>query len=155
MNVLFVCLGNICRSPIAEALLRKKYIENGIESEVDSAGFEPYHINKPPDAKAIKTAKFYGLELGGKARIFVKADFDRFDRIYVMDAQNYNDIKELARSKDDMKKVDYVLNLIEPGKNLTLADPFHTGIDNCHTIYKKLDKATDILLEEVKSTTLV
>ncbi|PLX12104.1 MAG: protein-tyrosine-phosphatase [Marinilabiliales bacterium] len=155
MNVLFVCLGNVCRSPIAEALLKKKYSENGIEFEVDSAGFEPYHINKSPDEKAIRTAKYYGLELTGKSRLFVKADFDRFDKIYGMDTQNIRDIKELARSDEDLKKVDYILNLLEPGKNKTLADPFHTGIENCHVIFKKLDKATDVLVEEVKKSLLV
>ncbi|NOY49140.1 MAG: low molecular weight phosphotyrosine protein phosphatase [Chlorobi bacterium] len=151
MNVLFVCLGNICRSPIAEALLKKKYAENDLDFKVDSAGFEPYHINKPPDEKATNTAKYYGLKLTGRARLFVKSDFQHFDRIYAMDAQNINDIKELARSDEDMEKVDLIMNLIEPGKNEMLPDPFHSGVDNCHTVYKKLDKATDKLLEEAKN----
>jgi protein-tyrosine phosphatase len=154
MNVLFVCLGNICRSPIAEALLKKKYAENNIDFDVDSAGFEPYHINKPPDEKATNTAKFYGLRLTGRARLFVKSDFQQFDRIYAMDTQNINDIRELADSEEDMKKVDLIMNLIEPGKNKTLPDPFHSGIDNCHTVFKKLDKATDKLLEEAKNLSM-
>jgi len=150
MNVLFVCLGNVCRSPIAEALLRKKYAENGIEAEVCSAGFEPYHINKAPDEKAIKTGKFYGLNISGQARLFIKSDFDRFDKIFAMDAQNYSDIIELARTKADVDKVDLIMNSIEPGKNKTLPDPFHSGVDNCHTVYKLLDKATDEILKEAK-----
>ncbi len=150
MNVLFVCLGNICRSPIAEALLKKKYAKEGIDAEVCSAGFEPYHINKPPDEKAISTGKYYGLEIGGMARLFVKDDFDRFDKIYVMDSQNYHDVIELIRTKNDVDKVDLIMNTVEPGKNKTLPDPFHSGIDNCHTVYKLLDKATDEIVKLAK-----
>lgn len=154
MNVLFVCLGNICRSPIAEALLRKKFAENSINFNVESAGFEPYHINKPPDKKAVSTAKFYGLNLKGKARLFNVEDFDNFDRIYAMDSQNISDLRYHSRNDDDMKKVDLILNLIEPGKNKTLPDPFRSGTENCHEVYKKLDLATDKLVEEAKNLSL-
>ena len=150
MNVLFVCLGNVCRSPIAEALLKKKFAEEGIEGEVCSAGFEPYHINKPPDVKAISTGKFYGLEITGLARLFVKEDFDRFDKIYAMDSQNYHDVVELIRTKEDVDKIDLIMNTIEPGKNKTLPDPFHSGVDNCHTVYKLLDQATDAIVKLAK-----
>lgn len=151
MNVLFVCLGNICRSPIAEALLKKKYVENNIDANVDSAGFEPYHINKPPDEKALKTAKKYGLELTGNARIFVKNDFDRFDKIYAMDMQNYLDIIELCRNKDDKDKVDLIMNVIDSGKNSTLPDPFRRGSENYDDVYKILDEATDALVKIAKN----
>jgi protein-tyrosine phosphatase len=147
MNVLFVCLGNVCRSPIAEALLKKKYAEHNIKANVDSAGFEPYHINKPPDNKAIKAAKKYGLKLSGNARIFVKDDFDRFDRIYAMDAQNYMDLIELCRNENDKSKVDLIMNVIEAGKNSNLPDPFRSGDENYDDVYEILDKATDSLVK--------
>lgn len=151
MNVLFVCLGNICRSPIAEALLKKKYAKNNINAIVDSAGFEPYHINKPPGEKALKTAKKYGLELSGKSRIFVKNDFDRFDKIYALDMQNYLDIIELCRNEKDKKKVDLIMNVIEPGKNSTLPDPLRSGSENFDDVFKILDEATDVLVKIAKN----
>lgn len=147
MNVLFVCLGNIFRSPIAESLLKKKYADNNIESKVDSAGFEPYHINKPPDEKAIKTCKKHGLEIDGKSRLFVKVDFDIYDKIYAMDTQNYLDIIELIRNKSDVDKVDLVMNTIHPGKNITLPDPFRSGNEDYDNVYEILDKVTDRLVE--------
>lgn len=150
MNVLFVCLGNICRSPIAEALLKKKYAKLGIESEVGSAGFEPYLINKPPDEKAAKTAQIYGVTLEGSSRLFVKDDFDRFDKIYTMDSQNYHDVVELARKKSDIDKVELLMNTIDPGKNKTLPDPYHSGTDNCRTVFELIDKATDVIVEIAK-----
>ncbi len=84
------------------------------------------------------------------ARLFVKDDFDRFDKIYVMDSQNYHDVIELIRTKNDVDKVDLIMNTVEPGKNKTLPDPFHSGIDNCHTVYKLLDKATDEIVKLAK-----
>ncbi len=106
MNILFVCLGNICRSPMAEGILKKIYTEKGIKGTVDSAGFESFHINDMPDPpRAINVAKSYGIDISQKkARIFLKADFDRFDRIYVMDVKNMNDVLELARNDNDRKK---------------------------------------------------
>jgi len=147
MNILFVCLGNICRSPIAEALLKKKYTENNIDAKVDSAGFEPYHINRPPDKKAIKISKKNGLEIGGRSRLFIKADFDIYDKIFAMDSQNYEDVIELSRSKNDLKKVDLIMNIIEPGRNKNLPDPFRSGNENYDDVYEILDKVTDKLVE--------
>lgn len=150
MNVLFVCLGNICRSPIAEALLKKKYAEHKIESKVDSAGFEPYHINKPPDEKAITICEKNGLEIDGKSRIFVKTDFDDFDKIYAMDTQNYMDIIELSRSKSDIDKVDLIMNVIDSGKNKNLPDPLRSGNENYDNVYEILDKVTDQIVKMAK-----
>jgi protein-tyrosine phosphatase len=147
MNVLFICNGNICRSPIAAALLRKKFEDKNIPGEVSSAGFESFNINEPPDPIAVKIAKKYNLDLNHKARIFIKKDFENFDKIYVMDTRNYRDVKELARNKEDLTKIDYLMNVIEPGKNKTIADPSMSGHIEIETIYNLLDKATDKILE--------
>ena len=151
MNILFVCLGNVCRSPMAVGLLRKKFTENNIDGFVDSAGFESYTINEPPDKRAIKTAKKYGVEVSGEARIFIKDDFDKFDKIYVMDMQNYRDVKELARNKSDLKKIDYLLNVLHPGKNETVPDPYLQGEHNCHVVFELLDKATTKIVENIQA----
>ena len=152
MNVLFVCLGNVCRSPMAEGLLRKKFEENNIEGFVDSAGFESFTINEAPDKRAVKVAKKFGVEVSGKARLFLKSDFDKFDKIYVMDTLNYRDVKDLARSKSDFEKVDYLLNVLHPGKNETVPDPFLQGEHECRIIYDLLDKATTKIVENITTS---
>lgn len=150
MNILFVCMGNIYRSPLAEALLRKKYSENNISGEVSSAGFESFFINEPPDLRIREIAEKNGLILSGRARIFLKSDFDRFDKIYVMDTQNYRDVIDLARNEKDKSKIDYMLNVLEPGKNKTMPDPWRSGIKDLDTVYLMLDKATDRIVDMAK-----
>ncbi len=150
MNVLFVCLGNICRSPLAEAFLKRKYQDHNIESRVDSAGFESFNINEPPDEKANELAKTYGISLEGKARLFLKSDFDNFDKIYVMDMQSYTDIRDLARSDDDLEKVDYLMHLLHPKKKGPIADPFIQGGKDSSKILSLIDQATDEILKMAK-----
>lgn len=150
MNILFVCMGNIYRSPLAEALLRKKYSQNNISGEVSSAGFESFFINEPPDSRVREIAEKNGLVLKGRARIFLKSDFDRFDKIYVMDTQNYRDVIDLARNENDKSKIDYMLNVLEPGKNKTMPDPWRSGIEDLDTVYLMLDKATDRIVDMAK-----
>lgn len=150
MNILFVCTGNICRSPIAEALLKRKYQENNIEGLVDSAGFSPTTINDQPDPRAIEAAGKKGLELSGTSRLFMKKDFDKFDLIYVMDAKNYQEVRELARNKDDKAKVDYLMNVIEPGKNHIVPDPIHSGTVGFDDIINIIDKITSKIVEDIK-----
>lgn len=135
---------------MAEAILRKKYSENNITSEVSSAGFESFFINEPPDSRAREIAEKHGLNLAGRARIFLKSDFDRYDRIYVMDTQNYRDVIDLARNENDLEKIDYMLNVLEPGKNKTMPDPFRSGLSNLDYVYGLLDKATDRIVEMAK-----
>lgn len=150
MNVLFICMGNICRSPLAEALLKKKYSENNISGEVSSAGFESFFINEPPDSRAREIAEKHGLNLSGRARIFLKSDFDRFDKIFVMDTQNYRDVLDLARSEQDKRKIDYMLNVLEPGRNKTMPDPFRNGLKDMDSVYFLIDKATDKIVDMAK-----
>lgn len=149
MNILFVSLQNVCRSPIAEALLKKKYNDHNINGRVDSAGFESFHINDPPDPRVIEVAQKHGIILDRKARLFLKADFDHFDKIYVMDTQNFRDVKDLSRNKNDLDKIDYLMNLVHPGKNETLPEPFVHGTKNCNEIFQILDAATDAIVSQV------
>lgn len=150
MNVLFVCMGNICRSPLAEALLKKKYAEHNVPGDVSSAGFESFFINEPPDVRAREIARQYGLNLPGRARIFLKSDFDRYDKIYVMDTQNYRDVLDLVRNEKDKKKIEYMLDVLEPGKNRTMPDPIKSGIYDMEYVYQLLDRATDKIVEQAK-----
>ena len=107
MKILFVCLGNICRSPLAEGILRKKLNAQHIAGTIHSAGFEPYHEGQHPDPRSISTARKHDIDISNKlARLFSVNDFDIYDRIFVMDGLNYSDVMGVARNEEDRKKVD-------------------------------------------------
>ncbi len=151
MNVLFLCLGNTCRSPIAAELLKKKFQENHISGEVDSAGFEAFFINEKPDDRAVEVARNHGLDIEGHgARLFREDDFEKFNQIYVMDHKNMRDVKSFIRKEEDLEKVDYLMNLVEPGKNLNLADPFYHELEKCEEVFDMMDKACDKIVEIIK-----
>ncbi len=129
MNILFVCLGNICRSPLAEGILKSKLEGKKFPFIIESAGFESYHINESPDQRAIKIAKEHGIDISeNKCRLFTTEDFDNFDVIYVMDASNYRDVQYFARTEKDMNKVKYILSEID-GRERSVPDPYY-GIDS-------------------------
>jgi len=150
MNVLFVCTGNICRSPIAAAFLRKKFNENNIEGLVESAGFSPTTINDPPDTRAVEAAEKFNLKLEGCSRIFVKKDFDKFDKIFVMDTLNFREVKYLAKNKDEESKIDYLMNVLHPGTNQTVPDPINSGTVDMEEIAKIMDRITDVIVDQNK-----
>jgi len=146
MNILFVCAGNIGRSPLAKAILKKKFKDEGISAEVDSAGFETLYINERPDKRILDFCEKIGLEITDRARIFRKEDFKNFDKIYVMDTRTYRDVKELARNDEQLAKIDYLMNLIEPGKNKIVPDPITSWQIDIEEVYNILDKATDVIV---------
>ncbi len=142
MNVMFLCLENVCRSPLAEGVLKRMYSENGIKGIVESAGFESFNINDFPDERAAKVAALHKIDITSKrAKLFSEEDFDRFDHIYVMDLKSMQDVKDFARGEYDLNKVDYLMNLIEPGKNLSIADPYEKGFDECEKVFELIEKA--------------
>lgn len=149
-KVLFVCLGNICRSPLADGILRRKIAERGLKIEVDSAGTAAYHIGHAPDSRMVATAKNRGTDISFlRARQFKNSDFEDFDYIYVMDQSNYVNVVSLARTEADKKKVELMLNLVKPGKNHEVPDPYYGGQAGFDHVYDLLDEATDILLEKL------
>lgn len=143
MKILMVCLGNICRSPLAEGILRKKVEEYGLSWTVDSAGTGHWHIGQLPDRRSIATARQFGLDITDqRARQFTQADFDRFDQILVMDTSNLSDVLRLARSEADRQKVMLILDLVYPGQNQSVPDPYWD--DNGFTaVYQMLDEACE------------
>ena len=151
MKVLMVCLGNICRSPIAMAILRDKFKKMNIEGEVQSAGFEPYHNGDPADDRAMAIVKEHGLDLSDHtARLFRKDDFDQFDLIYVMDNTNYQDVMFMARNEEDKKKVRYIMNEVHPGKNQQVPDPYYGGAYKFKEVYDLLEQACQKIAESAK-----
>jgi protein-tyrosine phosphatase len=149
MKILMVCLGNICRSPLAEGILREKIKD--MDAEVDSAGTSAYHVDEAPDPRSIKIARKHGINISDlRGRQFSIADFDRFDRIYVMDESNYQNVLDLARNEADKNKVDFLLNEVEPGINNEVPDPYYGGDRGFDDVYKMLDAATDQIVKKIK-----
>lgn len=151
MKILMVCLGNICRSPMAEGIMQAKIKKYKVDATVDSAGFEPFHTGDLPDYRAIKVMNHHGIDITGqRSRLFRKSDFDTFDRIYVMDKGNYNDVRSMANNQQDMQKVDFILNCLDPGKNNPVPDPYSGGEAGFENVYKLLDSAIEQITVNLK-----
>ncbi len=135
-----VCLGNICRSPLAEGILKSKVNLN--EVTIDSAGTAAYHVGNLPDPRSIAVAKKHGIDITTqRARKFIVKDFDSFDFIYVMDQNNFDDLLKLARNKEDKKKVLLILNEVRPFQNNSVPDPYYGGDAGFENVYQMLNKA--------------
>lgn len=149
MKYLMVCLGNICRSPMAEGLLRRKLNDIGSRSVVASCGFEPYHIGDSADARAQKTMAAHGIDIcGHKARLFHPDDFKEYDLIFAMDNFNMGDIKRIAGNGEHLSKVDLLLNVQYPGENKVVPDPYYGNSDGFELTYSVLDKALDAVISK-------
>ncbi|WP_028281849.1 low molecular weight protein-tyrosine-phosphatase [Olleya marilimosa] len=139
-KILMVCLGNICRSPLAEGILQSK-LDNNL-FVVDSAGTSSYHIGNKPDPRSIAIAKKKGIDITQQqARQFVKQDFLDFDIIYAMDNSNYNNIIALAENDKQKSKVNLILNESYPEQNLDVPDPYYGGDKGFETVFNMLDEA--------------
>ena len=150
MKVLMVCLGNICRSPMAQGILESKVSEQGLNVEVDSAGTAAYHIDEHPDTRAIAKTNEYGIDISYyRGRQIAENDFDDFDLIYVMDNYNFRDVLSISRNEDDRKKVDMIMNSVFPGDNMSVPDPYYGGGEGFENVYQLLDKACDKIIERL------
>ena len=149
MKILMVCLGNICRSPLAEGILRHKIKEAELDWEVQSAGTGSWHIGEAPDPRSQKIAKINGIDISKqKAQKFSQKHFAEFDRIYTMDSSNYRDVVNMAINEEDKNKVELIMNLVEPGKNKAVPDPYYDD-DLYATVYEMLDKACEEIMKEL------
>lgn len=142
-----VCLGNICRSPLAEGILASKV---GDDVFVDSAGTSDWHVGKAPDPRSIEVAAQHDLDISHlRGRQFTVEDFDNFDLIYVMDASNYQNVVRLARTQEDEDKIIMILNEVNQGRNEQVPDPYYGGDDGFEKVYQLLDEATDRILMKI------
>ncbi len=150
MKVLMVCLGNICRSPMAEGILRDKAIERGIRLTIDSAGTNRFHTGEAPDHRAVAKMKEHGHDITDlRARTIEPEDFGKFDRIYVMDASNMQNVLRVPHKPAHSSKVRMFLNEFQPNGNQAVPDPYYGGDDGFEDVYQLLDKACDAFLNSL------
>ncbi len=153
IRVLFVCLGNICRSPLAEALMRSRAPKGLVE--VDSAGTSGFHQGEPPDYRTRKSAAKHDLSMEGiRSRPFLPDDFDRFDLILAMDRSNRDALLDLAPDPMQKAKIRMMLEVLEPsaefGAELEVPDPFHGGEEGFESVYRLLERACDAWIDQWK-----
>jgi len=148
-RILMVCLGNICRSPLAEGLLQSKL--NFTKFKVDSAGTYGGHAGSQPDKRSIAVAHKNGLDISPqRSRKFVIEDFNHFDMIYAMDDSNFKDLMSLAKTSEHQSKIRKILDEAFPGQSLEVPDPYHGGQQGFETVYKMLDKATSVIATKLQ-----
>ena len=149
-KILMVCLGNICRSPLAEGVLRTKVEKYDLNIVIDSAGTSNYHIGQHPDSRTIINARTHDIDISNlRARQFSVDDYDAFDHIFVMDSSNYADVVSLARNENDKQKVEMILNRVYPGSNMSVPDPYFGGEQGFENVFILLDKACDVIVESL------
>jgi len=146
MKILMVCLGNICRSPLAHGIMENLVKEKGLDWEVDSAGTGDWHIGQAPDQRSIAVARQYGIDISSQCcRQFTIQDFDDYDRIFVMDRMNLRDVLNLSRDEEDRAKIRLLLDKEEvpdPYYEDSQFDPVFRMIENgCRAILEKELKA--------------
>jgi protein-tyrosine phosphatase len=146
-KVLMVCLGNICRSPLAEGILRSKVDSDKVV--VDSAGTAGYHIGNPPDKRSIAVARKYGLDISNqRCRKFSRLDFLEFDLIYVMDRSNFSDVANLANNAQEAQKVKLLLSEVDLGLQ-EVPDPYYGGDDGFENVYQMVNQACEAIAKKL------
>jgi protein-tyrosine phosphatase len=149
MRILMVCLGNICRSPLAEGIMQHKIRQRNLNWIVDSAGTGYWHAGERPDPRSISIARKYGIDITNqRARQIQSVDFERFDLIFVMDTQNYSDVLRLAVTDEHSNKVQLILNESHPEENRSVPDPYYDD-NGFEAVFHMLDEACDAFLDKV------
>lgn len=142
VRVLMVCLGNICRSPLAEGILKSKV--DSTKVKIDSAGTGGWHVGELPDIRSIEVARKNLIDITDqRCRKFSYLDFEEYDLIYVMDSSNFSDVMDLAVNEKDREKVRLILDEIHPGDNRDVPDPYYGGPQGFDNVYAMLNEACD------------
>ncbi len=152
MKILMVCLGNICRSPLAEGILQHKAWEAGLNWSVESAGTNGYHDGEPPHRLSQKVATQNGINIcQQRSRRFTAFDFQRYDKIYAMAEDVIYEMRRIAGKDFSDKKVDLLMNELYPGKNLDVPDPWSGPESGYHEVYRMMEEACDAIIKRTKN----
>jgi protein-tyrosine phosphatase len=147
MKILMVCLGNICRSPLAEGVLQDKAFKAGLNWSVESAGTNGYHNGEAPHRLSQKVARLNGVDISHqRSRRLRPEDFDVYDKIYAMAEDVVDDMKRIAGKKYNADKVELLMNEMYPGKNMDVPDPWYGTEPGYHEVYKMMDEAADAII---------
>ncbi|MCJ7935507.1 MAG: low molecular weight phosphotyrosine protein phosphatase [Chryseobacterium sp.] len=147
MKILMVCLGNICRSPLAEGIMKSKVPENFL---VDSAGTISMHEGEHPDKRAVKTASGHGIDISRqRSRPITKADFENFDKIYCMDIDVYEEVVSQAKNEAERRKVSLFLEPAGDYKNAEVPDPYWGDMKDFEEVFQLLDKGCDAIRKQI------
>jgi protein-tyrosine phosphatase len=148
VKILMVCLGNICRSPLAEGILASKLPKN--DFFVDSAGTGHWHVGNPPDKRSILTAEKNGIDITNqRGQLFKPSFFQEYDHIFVMDTHNYNDVIAMAKNEEDKKKVQLILDELFPGENVDVPDPYNGIQSNFDQVFEMLEEACESIADKL------
>lgn len=151
MRILMVCLGNICRSPIAEGVLKHKVKQQGLNWVVVSAGTESYHVGERPHQLSRKVCLAHGIDISDqRARQFSRADLSQYDKIYALATDVYSEIKRIAGPGADLNNVDLFLNELNEGANQSVPDPYYGAEDGYHTVYDMINATCDAIIKKYK-----
>ncbi|NDA62494.1 MAG: low molecular weight phosphotyrosine protein phosphatase [Chitinophagia bacterium] len=151
MKILMVCLGNICRSPLAEGIMRKRAAEAGLDWEIDSAGTASYHAGEPPYYLSQEVAARNQLDISEqKCRKFLKEDMQRFDRIYVMDGDNYKEVKNISGALFDEKKVHWLLHELYPDRKEPVPDPYFGTAADFDKVFDLINRGCCSIIDNYK-----
>ncbi|MEL6812779.1 MAG: low molecular weight protein-tyrosine-phosphatase [Bacteroidota bacterium] len=147
-KILMVCLGNICRSPLAEGILKSKL--DADQYQVDSAGTGGWHVGELPDPRSIAIARKHGLDITDqRGRKFSAYDFESYEHIFVMDSSNYRDVIRLAKDEQEKQKVQLILDELFPGENVDVPDPYYGGDQGFENVYQMLDQACEKIMRRL------
>lgn len=153
MKILMVCLGNICRSPLAEGVLQEKAKKAGLNWVIDSAGTNGFHDGEHPHHLSQKVARANGIDISRQiSRRFTKNDIDNYDKIYIMAADVAVEMKTILSGKPTADKVVYFLDCLYPGQNRDVPDPWYGDEDGYHEVYTLIEKNCDAIIEKHMAT---
>ncbi len=148
--LLFVCLGNICRSPLAEGAMRAAAERAGLDVEIDSCGTAAYHVGAPPDPRSVETAAAHGIDISGlRGRQLAAEDFTRFTHIFAMDHQNLRNI-EAVRPAGASAQVSLLMDAVPGREGAAIADPYYDGEDQFEFTWEDVNAAADALVKQLK-----